>query len=146
MSETQPTFAPELSAAPPLPAREEYLERQDRARAALADAELDGLLAFGSRNWPWAVRWLADHQSGFQQQGASPTFGDKGFSALVLPVDGPPILVLDQRAMPGECAVDDARTVERITAGVADRARRRGPARQAPRDRRRGRDARPPPA
>jgi len=119
MSETQPTFAPELSAAPPLPARGEYLERQDRARAALAEAELDGLLAFGSRNWAWAVRWLADHQSGFQQQGASPTFGDKGFSALVLPVDGPPILVLDQRAMPGECAVDDARTVERITAGVA---------------------------
>jgi Xaa-Pro aminopeptidase len=119
MSETHPTFAPELSAAPPLPAREEYLERQERARAALAGAELDGLLAFGSRNWAWAVRWLADHQSGFQQQGASPTFGDKGFSALVLPVDGPPILVLDQRTMPGECAVDDARTVERITAGVA---------------------------
>jgi Xaa-Pro aminopeptidase len=89
------------------------------ASAALAGAELDGLLAFGSRNWAWAVRWLADHQSGFQQQGASPTFGDKGFSALVLPVDGPPILVLDQRSMPGECAVDDARTVERITAGVA---------------------------
>ncbi len=119
MSETQPTFAPELSAAPPLPAREEYLERQERARAAVAGAGLDGLLAFGSRNWAWAVRWLADYQSGFQQQGASPTFGDKGFSALVLPVDGPPILVLDQRAMPGECAVDDARTVERITAGVA---------------------------
>jgi Xaa-Pro aminopeptidase len=119
MSETHPTFAPELSAAPPLPAREEYLERQERARAALAGAELDGLLAFGSRNWAWAVRWLADHQSGFQQQGASPTFGDKGFSALVLPVDGPPILVLDQRTIPGECAVDDARTVERITAGVA---------------------------
>ena len=64
------SFAPELSAAPPLPARAEYLERQDRARAALAEAELDGLLAFGSRNWAWAVRWLADHQSGFQQQGA----------------------------------------------------------------------------
>ena len=59
------TFAPELAAAPPLPARAEYLEHQDRARAALAGAELDGLLAFGSRNWPWAVRWLADYQSGF---------------------------------------------------------------------------------
>src|SRR6201996_1476890 len=119
MSETQPTFAPELSAAPPLPARGEYLERQDRARAALAEAELDGLLAFGSRNWAWAVRWLADHQSGFQQQGASPTFGDKGFSALVLPVDGPPILVLDQRAMPREGAADDAPTGARLTTGAA---------------------------
>src|SRR3954451_20876807 len=108
MSETQPTFAPELSAAPPLPARAEYLERQDRTRAALAEAELDGLLAFGSRTWPWAVRWLGDYQSGVQQQGASPTFGDKGFSALTLPVDAPPILVLDQRALPGECAVEDA--------------------------------------
>jgi Xaa-Pro aminopeptidase len=119
MSETSPTFLPELASAPPLPAREEYLERQERTRAALAEAELDGLLAFGSRNWPWAVRWLADHQSGFQQGGASPSFGDKGFSALVLPLDGAPILVLDQRTLPGEVAVDDARTVERITGGVA---------------------------
>lgn len=115
MPETDPT----LASPPPLPAREEYLERQDRARAALAAAELDGLIAFGSRAWPWAVRWLADHQSGFQQLGNSPSFGDRGFSALVLPVDGPPVLLLDQRSLPGECAVDDARTVERITLGVA---------------------------
>ena len=119
MADSAPSFAPDQSSAPPLPARAEYLERQDRARAVLATAELDGLLAFGSRNWPWAVRWLADHQSGFQQQGVSPSFGDKSFSALVLPVDGPPILVLDQRTLPGEVAVEDARTVERITTGVA---------------------------
>ena len=37
---------------------------------------LDGLLA-------WAVRWLADHQSGFAN---ASNFGDKGFSALILPV------------------------------------------------------------
>jgi Xaa-Pro dipeptidase len=110
---------PVLDQAPPLPARGEFDSRQARTRGALADAELDGLLAFGSRTWPWAVKWLADYQSGFQQQGASPTFGDKGFSALVLPVDGPAILVLDQRVGPGDVAVDDARTVERITAGTA---------------------------
>lgn len=105
MPDPAPTIAPDQSSAPPLPAREEYLERQQRTRAALAAAGLDGLVAFGSRNWPWAVRWLADHQSGFQQQGVSPTFGDKSFSALVLPVDGGPILVLDQRTLPGEVAV-----------------------------------------
>ncbi|MBS1678488.1 MAG: aminopeptidase P family protein [Actinobacteria bacterium] len=114
MLETDLTLAP-----PALPAREEYVERQERARRTIADAGLDGLLAFGSRAWPWAVRWLADHQSGFQQLGNSMSFGDRGFSALVLPVDGPPILLLDQRSLPGECAVDDARTVERITLGAA---------------------------
>ena len=121
--EPNPNLRPELAAAPPLPARAEYLERQDRARAALADAELDGLLAFGSRNWPWAVRWLADYQSGFQQQGASPTFGDKGFSALVLPVDGPPILVLDQRACPANArSTTPARSSGslRVAAALAD--------------------------
>ena len=119
MPESVPSFALDQSSAPPLPAREEYRERQQRARAALAAARLDGLIAFGSRNWPWAVRWLADHQSGFQQQGVSPSFGDKSFSALVLPVNGAPILVLDQRTLPGEVAIEDARTVERITTGLA---------------------------
>jgi Xaa-Pro aminopeptidase len=123
MLDSAPKFAPDLATAPPLPAREEYLERQRRTRAALEVAELDGLLAFGSHGWPWAVRWLADHQSGFA---SSSSFGDKGYSALLLPVDGAPILVLDQRALPGELAVDDARTVESITGGVADALRDAG--------------------
>ena len=116
MKTPPPKFSPEYADAPPLPAREEYLERQQRTRAVLAEAELDGLLAFGSNGWPWAVRWLADHQSGFASASG---FGDKGFSALVLPVEGPAILVLDQRSLPGEVAVEDARTVEMVTAGVA---------------------------
>lgn len=124
--ETPAVPSPPLPDPPPLPARPEFDERQIRTRAALADAELDGLLAFGSRTWPWAVKWLADHQSGFQQQGNSPTFGDKGFSALVLPVAGDPILVLDQRVGPGDVAIDDARTVERITAGVGTALRDAG--------------------
>ena len=53
MSGSPSKFAPELSSAPPLPARAEYLERQERTRAVLAAAELDGLLAFGSHGWPW---------------------------------------------------------------------------------------------
>jgi Xaa-Pro dipeptidase len=119
----EPKFAPDLASAPPLPARAEYLERQERARAALADAELDGLLAFGSHHWPWAVRWLADHQSGFF---SSSPFDEMGYSALVLPVDGPPILLIDQRALPGELAVDDARTVVSVVDGVAEALRDAG--------------------
>jgi Xaa-Pro dipeptidase len=71
----------------------------------------------------WAVRWLADHQSGFATAAG---FGDKGNSALVLPVNGPPILVLDQRVGPGDVAVDDARTHEVVTAGVAEALREAG--------------------
>jgi Xaa-Pro aminopeptidase len=111
---------------PPHPDRAEFVARQDLARAAAREAGLDGLIAFGGRNWSWAAKWLADHQSGFQQQGASPTFGDKGFCALVLPVEGEPILVLDQRVGPGDVAVDDARTVETITAGLAQALRDAG--------------------
>ncbi|HWI75340.1 MAG TPA: Xaa-Pro peptidase family protein [Baekduia sp.] len=125
MSSSTPAI-PTLRDAPPLPGRDEFLERQARTRAAVAGAGLDGLLAFSSRTWPWAVKWLADHQSGFQQQGASPTFADKGFSALVLPVDGPVILVLDQRVGPGDVVADDARTVTQITAGVAQALRDAG--------------------
>jgi Xaa-Pro dipeptidase len=121
---------PGLPEPPALPGPAEFRERQAHARRAVADAGLDGLLAFSSRTWPWAVKWLADHQSGFQQQGASmasePTFGDKGFSALVLPVEGDPILILDQRVGAGDVAVDDARTVETITGGVAQALRDAG--------------------
>ena len=119
----EPKFAPELTSAPPLPAREEYLERQRRARAALAEAELDGLVAFGSHHWPWAVRWLADYQSGFF---SSSPFDEMGYAALVMPVEGDPILLIDQRALPGELAVDDARTVIGIVDGVADALRDAG--------------------
>ena len=81
------------------------------------------LLAFGSHHWPWAVRWLADHQSGFFS--SSPA-DEKGYSALLLPVAGAPILLIDQRALPGELAVEDARTVESIVAGLAAAIRELG--------------------
>ena len=118
-----PKFEPVLASAPPLPAREEYLDRQRRARAAAEEAGLDALLAFGSHHWPWGVRWLADHQSGFNSSSAE---DEKGYSALLLPVEGPAILLIDQRALPGELAVDDARTVESIVAGLADAVRELG--------------------
>jgi Xaa-Pro aminopeptidase len=109
-------IAPKLKDAPPPIPREEFAERRARTRAALDAEGLDGLLAWGSVDWSWAVRWLADHQSGFA---AAAPFGDKGFSALVLPVDGEPILVMDQRVPPEDRTVEDARTVESVTVGVA---------------------------
>jgi Xaa-Pro aminopeptidase len=97
----------------------EFAERRRRALAAAGAAGLDGILAWSSRTWPWAVRYLADYQSGFQQLGNAPTFGDKGFCALVLPLHGDPVLVMDQRVGPGDVAVADARTAVAITTGVA---------------------------
>jgi Xaa-Pro aminopeptidase len=123
MPSTRRTFAPELSAAPPLPTREEYVERQERTRAALVEAELDGLLAFGSHTWPWAVRWLADYQSGFN---GSSIHDEKGWAAVVLPVEGDPIVVIDQRGLPGELAIEDARTVTKGIEGVAGALRDSG--------------------
>jgi Xaa-Pro aminopeptidase len=114
---------PTIADRPPAVPHEEFLERQERTRRAIADAGLDGLLAWGSRDWCWAVRWLADHQSGFAN---ASNFGDKGFSALILPVDGEPILILDQRVGPGDVAVQDARTAVKVTHDVADALREAG--------------------
>jgi Xaa-Pro aminopeptidase len=112
---------------PPAPiAAEEFVARQAKAIAAAADAGLDGLLCWASHTWPWAVRYLADYHSGFQQGGNAPTFGDKGFCALVLPVEGDPILIMDQRVKPGDVAVADARTDSSITAGAAAALRESG--------------------
>lgn len=118
--------AHDLTTPPPAIALEEFAARRALALRVAGEQGLDGLLVWGSRNWPWAVRWLADHQSGFMQQGAASTFGDKGFSVLVLPADGDPILVLDQRVRPGEVAIEDARTGPTITPAVADALRETG--------------------
>jgi len=115
-----------LPPAPPPVAREEYLERLRRAVELAGGAGLDGILAWSSRTAPWAVRWLADYQSGFQLQGNAATFGDKGHCALVLPVEGEPILVMDQRVGPGDVAVEDARTAEVLTPLVARALRETG--------------------
>jgi Xaa-Pro aminopeptidase len=107
-----------MTTLPPRPGRitiAEHRERMERARAAADEAGLDGLLAWSSRTAYWAVQYLAGYASGFQLQGNAPTFGDKGHCALVLPVDGEPVLVMDQRVEPGSVAVDDARTAEAIT-------------------------------
>jgi Xaa-Pro aminopeptidase len=112
-----------IAPAPPQVGPTEFAERQERTRRAIADAGLDGLLAWGTRDMCWAVRWLADHQSGFASAAG---FGDKGNSALVLPVEGDPILVLDQRVGPGDVAVADARTYEVVTEGIAEAVREAG--------------------
>jgi len=115
--------APARVVPPPPIAADEFAERQERTRRAIAAAGLDGLLAWGGRDYCWAVRWLADHQSGFA---TASSFGDKGYSALVLPVEGEPILILDQRVGPGDVAVADARTTTSLVAGVADAIREAG--------------------
>ena len=112
-----------IAPAPPQVGPAEFAERQERTRRAIADAGLDGLLAWGTRDMCWAVRWLADHQSGFASAAG---FGDKGNSALVMPVDGDPILVLDQRVGPGDVAIEDARTYEVVTEGIAEALREAG--------------------
>ena len=112
-----------IAPAPPQVGPAEFAERQERTRRAIADAGLDGLLAWGTRDMCWAVRWLADHQSGFASAAG---FGDKGNSALVMPVDGDPILVLDQRVGPGDVAIEDARTFEVVTEGIAEALREAG--------------------
>ncbi|MGE4428248.1 MAG: M24 family metallopeptidase [Solirubrobacteraceae bacterium] len=111
----------ELPPRPPAVPREEFETRRSAARAIAAEANLDGLLVWGSHTWTWPTAYLADHRSGMQQQGATTavTFGDKNFTALVIPVDGDPVLILDQRVGPGDVAVDDVRTTAKLVPEVA---------------------------
>ncbi len=76
------------------PPPREIRVRLDRARAALRQARLDGLLAFSSfLAKDGHVCYLANHkltQAPWSYYGRNNGFG---FAALLLPVDGPPILL-----------------------------------------------------
>lgn len=106
--------------------RDEHLGRQRRARAAAADAELDGLVVWSQRTWHGDVTYLSGHQASFPQLPDSTAWSGKSASALVLPVTGDPVLLVDTPFAPEQLHVDDVRTELFLARGVARAVRERG--------------------
>ena len=112
--------------------REEFLERQDSARARAAEASLDGLVVYsrggGAVDMHAEVFYLTNHYS------PHPYFGDhqglgtaRSHAVLVLPVDGPAILVVDGPWWrPDLVVADDVRPASDIGAAVGKALRDAG--------------------
>jgi Xaa-Pro aminopeptidase len=102
-----------LDKPPPIP-REEYAERRARAASAARELGLDGLLVWsmgGSTLDAYAdVFYLTNHYSPEPKSTNRPPRTGFGHTALVLPVDGDPVLVVNLGARSDLVAVDDIRS------------------------------------
>jgi Xaa-Pro aminopeptidase len=113
----------------PLP---EFRERQERARRAAAEQGLDGLMVWSRGGGPVDmsadVFYLANHYS--QQPYMADHVGigrARSHGVLVLPVDGPSILVMDVPWWRSDLVVaDDVRTGNDVVAKSADALRSAG--------------------
>ena len=98
----------------PLPPRitaGEFRERQDRARAAAQARGLDGLLVWSRGGHTtdrfYDVHWLAGYTSQFPFIPDGPGWSARSHAALILPVEGPSVLVADMPAFREDLATAD---------------------------------------
>jgi len=107
-----------LSAIP----REEVLERQERARRACASRGWDALLVVGRAFYdrPGNLAYLTHHFPPFPTTLVSGNMRGMGHGALVLPVDGKPVLLIDGRSYREDLVmVEEVRANSNLPAGVA---------------------------
>ena len=109
----------------------EHRERQQRARAAAAERGLSGLLVWSQRSMHADVTYLTGHRTSFPELYDGPHWSGKSYSALVLPVDGDAVLVVDIPIGPDDAAVDDIRIridlVEAVVEALAEKGLTNGP-------------------
>ena len=104
---------------------DEFRERRSRATAAAADRGLGGLVVF-SRGGAAAdqygdVAYLAGHHTPICQLQDTPYWSGRGYTAVVLPVDGPAVLITDNgdHALTPQSA-DEVRFTVRVPETVAE--------------------------
>jgi len=120
-------FDPEHAIAPV-----EFRERQDRARAAANERGLDGIVVWSRGGGPVDmsadVVYLANHYSQQPYMADHAGIGRaRSHGVLVLPVDGPSILVIDIPWWRSDLAVaDDVRTGNDVIVKAADAMRAAG--------------------
>jgi Xaa-Pro aminopeptidase len=111
--------------------REEFVERQRRAREAASERGLAALLVWarmGTDMYRFGdVSYLTNHHGPVGDfQDAHGWFGH-GYNPLILPVEGEPILVVDlPHGDPSVVAVDDIRFTQNVADAVAHALRERG--------------------
>lgn len=107
-----------LSAIP----REEFRERQDRARRACASRGWEALLVVGRAFYdrPGNLAYYTNHFPPFPTTLVSGNMRGMGHGALVLPVEGEPVLLIDGRSYREDLVVvDDVRANSDLPAGIA---------------------------
>src|SRR6478735_10194274 len=99
---------------PPLPPRiapDEFRDRQRRARELAAQRGLAGILVWSRGGHTtdrfYDVQWLAGYTSQFPFIPDGPGWSARSHAALILPVDGPAVLVADMPAFREDLAVAD---------------------------------------
>src|SRR5436305_6909022 len=115
------------STLPPRIAPVEFRDRQRRARALAAERGLAGILVWSRGGHTtdrfYDVQWLAGYTSQFPFIPDGPGWSARSHAALILPVDGPAVLVVDMPAFRDDLAVADriehADDVSAVTAALA---------------------------
>lgn len=108
----------------------EFTDRRARAAAAAAQRGLGALVVWSrggsSVDFYGDVMYLANHHSPFPPNQDTPQWSGRSYSALVLPVDGEPTLVMDLPDRSDSIAVDDVRPTLRVPDTVGEVLKERG--------------------
>ncbi len=104
---------------------EEFADRRRKAVTAAKERGLDGLLVWsrgGSTvDYYGDVLYLTNHHSPFPHNSETPIWTARSYSALILPVDADPVLVVDLPDYPKEKTfVDDVRSTLKVPRKTAE--------------------------
>ena len=110
---------------------EEFRERRQRALDAAREQDLDGLLVWSrggtSVDFYGDVFYLANHHSPFPPNQDTAQWSGRSYSALVMPVDGDPALVIDLPDYDAnQIQVEDIRSVLHVPQAAASALREKG--------------------
>lgn len=110
---------------------DEFGRRRSRAVKAAAERGLDGLLVWSrggtSVDFYGDVLYLANHHSPFPPNQDTAQWSGRSYSALVLPVDGDPVLIVDLPDYDAEqIQVEDIRSTLHVPQTVASVLREKG--------------------
>jgi len=111
--------------------KSEFLQRQQRAVERAAEQGFDALLVWSrggtSVDFYGDVMYLANHHSPFPPNQDTAQWSGRSFSALIMPVDGEPTLVVDLPDYdPNQIHVDDVRSVLHVPQAAAIALREKG--------------------
>jgi Xaa-Pro dipeptidase len=116
---------------PTLIPTDEFRQRQARAAAAAGERGYDALLVWSrggtSLDFYGDVFYLANHHTPFPPNQDTPQWSARTYSALVLPAEGEPALVVDLPEFDAaEIQVDDVRSTLHVTGATAELLREKG--------------------
>ena len=109
----------------------EFAERREKAVTAAKERGLDGLLIWSrggtTVDYYGDVLYLTNHHSPFPHNSETPQWSGRSYSALILPVDDDPVLVVDLPDYPEEqIELDDVRPSLKVPQKAAEVLKEKG--------------------